>query len=245
LDFLFVIPEFSPGRADPFANRYDAVGGSPIGIVTTTAIHPLRVAEVVLTGHKLTYLALLFVPLLGLCFRAPLLLLAAVPALAINLLSSSADQTSISSHYGAATAAILFGATILGAARVNADPRLLSKGVLAAVTLTAVLSPLWTALPVARATIAGSPLLSAERHAVNLVPNGASVSASNVIGAHLSARRRILLFPAIRDASWVVVDKADAEGPVSFPAEIAKLRRGGSFRTVYESHGIVVLRRKG
>jgi hypothetical protein len=42
-----------------------------------------------------------------------------------------------------------------------------------------------------------------------------------------------------------VVDKADAEGPVSFPAAVEKLQRNGSFSTVYESHGVVVMRRKG
>jgi uncharacterized membrane protein len=242
LEFLYVIPHFNPGRVSPFASRYGAVGGSPIGILETTAFHPLRLAEVVLTGHKLVYLATLVLPLLGLCFRAPLTL-AAVPALAINLLSSSPDQTSISGHYGAATAAVLFGATILGAARTNVDPRLLATGVLAGVTVSAVLSPLWIAVPVARATFDNSPRLRAERHAVSLIPPHVSVSTSNIIGAHLSARRRIMLFPAVEGAQWIVVDTTDTEGASPFNPVISRLRRTGGYVRVFEAHGVVVLRR--
>jgi uncharacterized membrane protein len=244
-DFLYVVPHFSPAGSSPFADRYDAVGGTPAGILETAFVHPLKVAEVVLTGHNLAYVALLFVPLLGLCFRAPLLLLALVPPLALNLLSSSPGQTSISSHYAATTAAVLFAATIIGAARTKADPRRVSTLVITAVAVTAVISPLWIAMPVARRTIASPSLLRAERHAVALVPRGASVSASNIIGAHFSARRRILLFPVIRDADWVVVDTDDTEGASSFRTVVHRLRKRGRFAPVYEANGIVVMRRIG
>ena len=242
-DFL-IVPQFSISGSNPFADRYLEVGGTAGGILETIVLHPLRVADVIVTGHKAAYVALLFLPLLGLCVRAPLLLLGAVPLLGINLLSSSTDQTSVASHYAAATAAVLFGATILGAARF-ADRERLAMIVLAAVSVTAVISPFWTAIPVARDVATGSPLLRAERHAVSLVPGGVPVSASNIIGAHLANRQQILLFTTVRDAKWVVVDKADAEGPVSFPAAVEKLQRNGSFSTVYASHGVVVMRRKG
>jgi uncharacterized membrane protein len=91
IDFL-IVPRFSTSGTNPFADRYLAVGGSAGGILKTLVLHPIRAAEVIPTGHKLAYVALLFVPLLGLCFRAPLLLFAAVPPLVINLLSSSSDQ---------------------------------------------------------------------------------------------------------------------------------------------------------
>jgi uncharacterized membrane protein len=69
IDFL-IVPHFSTSGTNPFAGRYTAVGGTAGGIVKTLLLHPLRGAEVIPTGHKLAYLALLFVPLLGLCFRA-------------------------------------------------------------------------------------------------------------------------------------------------------------------------------
>ena len=243
VEFLYVVPHFSTTRSNPFADRYAAIGGTAGGVVKAVLLHPLRAVDVVLSGHKLVYVALLFVPLLGLCFRAPLLLLAAIPPLGINLLSSSPDMTEVWSHYAATTAAVLFGAAILGAARLKRDPRLVSGAVLVAVAATAVISPFWTALPVAREAIGPSARVRAERHAVGLIPGGVPVSASNRLGSHLSNRRSILLFPAIRDARWIAVDTADAEGPVSFRDAVERLRHGGGFTTVYESDGVVVLRR--
>jgi len=243
-DFLYLVPHYSISGTNPFADRYAGLGGTAGAVLQTSVFHPLRAAEVVFTGHKLGYLALLFIPLLGLCFRAPLLVLAAVPLLVINLLSSSHDQTSVTSHYAAATTAVLFGAAVFGAARTR-DPVRAAGIVLAAVAVTAVLSPFWTAVPVARDAVTGSGLVSAERHAVQLIPDGVPVSATNIISAHLSNRRRIMLFPNTRRAKWIAVDTADAEGPISLPAEVAKVRRAGAFVTVYESHGVVVMRREG
>jgi uncharacterized membrane protein len=242
IDFL-IVPRFSTSGTNPFADRYLAVGGSAGGILKTLVLHPIRAAEVVPTGHKLAYIALLFVPLLGLCFRAPLLLFAAVPPLVINLLSSSSDQTSVASHYAASTAAILFGATIFGASRTT-DPERISLAVLPAVLATAFISPFWTAVPVARDAITGSSLVRAERHAVSLIPDGEPVSASNIIGGHLSNRRQILLFPVIRNADWIAVDTDDMEGASPFRQVVERLKRRGSFKTVYESNGVVVMRRR-
>lgn len=242
IDFVYVVPHFSTSGSNPFAGRYTELGGTAGAIVKTSFLHPLKAAEVILTGHKLAYVALLFIPLLGLCFRAPLLLLGAVPLLAINLLSSSPDQTRVSSHYAALTAAVLFGATILGAARTS-DRERAAGAVLGAVALTAVISPFWTAVPVARDAIFAPSIVKAERHAVRLIPGGVPVSASNVIGAHLSARRRILLFPAIRDAKWIAVDVKDTEGAKPFGPVLKRLRERGHFTTVYESNRIVVMRR--
>jgi hypothetical protein len=42
--------------------------------------------------------------------------------------------------------------------------------------------------------------------ALALVPDEAVVSATNHAGSHLSERRRILLFPYVDDAEWVVID---------------------------------------
>jgi uncharacterized membrane protein len=243
VNFLYVIPHFSPDGEDPFASRYAALGRTPAQILESTALHPLKLGEILVTTHKLAYLALLVVPLLGLCFRAPLLLLAAAPSLAINALSSSPEQTSITTHYTAATVGVLFGATILGAARTSIDPRVLARGVLAAVIVSSVISPLWTAVPVTRAALSDSPLLRAERDAVGLIPEHAAVSASNILGAHLSARRRILLFPVVRDANWIAVDLADTEGASSFRPVVRRLRQEGRFTLAYEANGVVVMRR--
>jgi uncharacterized membrane protein len=242
-DFLFVVPHFNPAGSGPFADRYTAVGGTPSGIVKTAITHPLRIADVVLTEHKLGYLALLVIPLLGLFFRAPLLLLAAVPPLAINLLSSSNDQTRINGHYAATTTAVLVAAAIFGAARFAKAERV-SIAILTTACIAAVISPLWTAVPVARDAIVGTPVLRAERHAINLVPDGVPVSVSNIIGAHLSARRRVVMFPDVHGAQWVAVDFKDTEGGSSFRPVIDRLRTRRTFIAVYETKRVIVMRRR-
>ena len=49
---------------------------------------------------------------------------------------------------------------------------------------------------------------AAARRALALVPGAAPVSATNSLGAHLSARKRIFSFPVLEEADWVAVDNA-------------------------------------
>jgi uncharacterized membrane protein len=94
-DFLWVIPHFSAKGLNPFAGRYSAVGGTPTGIAHKLVSDPAAFVHAVASGHKSAFVALLLIPFLGLCLLEPLLFLAALPALAIDLLSSWGNQTSI------------------------------------------------------------------------------------------------------------------------------------------------------
>jgi hypothetical protein len=74
------------------------------------------------------------------------------------------------------------------------------------------------------------------------------VSATNSLGAHLSARRRFLSFPYIEDAAWIAVDEtqpgyADRVAPLPTAAQIAWLRRNPAWRLVFEQDGVLVFRR--
>jgi hypothetical protein len=74
------------------------------------------------------------------------------------------------------------------------------------------------------------------------------VSATNSLGAHLSARRRVLSFPFVQDADWIAIDRqqpgyADRIAPLPTAIQTAWLRRDPSWRTVFERDGILVLRR--
>jgi hypothetical protein len=62
--------------------------------------------------------------------------------------------------------------------------------------------------------------------------------------AGTSPRREILLFPVIRDAEWIAVDTADMEGAAPFRPVVERLRRRGTFVPIYESNGVVVMRRR-
>jgi uncharacterized membrane protein len=254
-----VIPHFNPQGHSSFAGRYRQVGGSPAGIARTLFAHPLRVLRVAFEGRDWRYLAELFLPLAGLWLLAPLLLVAAVPELAANVLSRVHPQASIHFHYTAAEIPPLVAASVFGAARlVRRRPGLTATVGIVAVAVALLANfrlgpiPLWRELPYGSRFQSRESYVSphdrvAER-AVRLVPGGAVVSATNSLGAHLSARRRILSFPLLSDATWVAVDETrasylDRSDPVRSVRRIARLRRSPRWRLVFERDGILLFRR--
>jgi uncharacterized membrane protein len=245
VDFLVVIPHFSPSGIDPFAGRYEQVGGTPGGIAHTAVRDPIALLHAVATGHKLVYVLLLLGPFLGLWLLEPLLFLGAVPDLAINLLSSKSDQTAIAYHWTAGVVPFAIAATIFGAGRLKRHPNRVSLYVLVAAAGVALYSPV--VLGAGQDVRAwSSPVRSAKIHALDLVPSGVPVSASNQLGAYLSARRYSYFFPTIGSASWVVVDRADStyrsEG--WYRSNVRKIMSSANWRVLYSSHGVTVLRKR-
>ena len=254
-----VLPHFSGGPSN-FYGRYSAVGGSPRGILETALTDPVRLLEVAFDRRGLAYLLALVLPLAALPLLAPLALVPALPQLAINLLSDTPTQTSIHFHYTAVLIAPLTAAAVFGAARLQ--QRGASSEAIAALVLAATLVasyrlgplPLWRSLP-------GAETLGARAHevtphdriterALRLVPEDAVVSASNSLGAHLSARRRVLSFPLRRDATWIAVDETRpshldrADAPEAMAAAVARLRRDREWRLVFGRDGVLLFRRR-
>ena len=238
-----VIPHFREGAAPAFYERYDAVGGSPAGIVETGFTDPLVLVRAVTEGRDLTYLFQLTLPLVGLFLAAPLLLLPALPELAANLLSEVPTQTSIEFHYTAPIAPFLVTGAVLGAARA---PRLVPLVLAASLAGAVFLGPLWAGE--LRPDRVSEHDRIAQR-AVELIPADAAVSSTNGLGAHLSARRRIFSFPVLEEAEWVAVDLRRASyldrrsAPSTAAVPLARLRQSGEWDTVLADDGIFVLRR--
>ncbi|MGH2996589.1 MAG: DUF2079 domain-containing protein, partial [Gaiellaceae bacterium] len=255
-----VIPHFSPEGASSFYGRYDEIGGSPSGVLRTAVSDPGIVLAELSERRDLAYLGRLLVPFAFLPVLAPLLLLAAVPEVALNLLSATPTQTSIHFQYSASALAVLAGASVLGAARLARGRESVALR-LAALTAGLALAanyalgplPIWQAFP-------GGERLGTSAHRVNehdrvaeralrLVPDEAVVSASNSLGGHLSARRRLLSFPLVRGADWVAVDEtrpgnADRIEPLPYAAAIARMRRNGDWALVFQEDGVLVFRRR-
>jgi uncharacterized membrane protein len=251
VDFLVVIPHFNSGGYI-FGDRYDAVGGSPGGIARTAVTDPMALVRDVATAHKLVYLLLVFLPFLGLWLFEPLLLLGVVPELAINLLSSDPNQTAIPFHGASGMIPFVVAASILGLARLRRrKPRpaeyvqRIALYACAAVAVTAVYSPFVVGVGWASQALPSNAEHRAKARAVALVPAGVPVSASNQLGGHLSERLRIMIFPVVREARWVVVDRNDStyEDHRGFLSEIAGLRHAAAWHLVYSSHGVLVFRK--
>jgi len=243
-NFFWLIPHFSPSGADPFAGRYTAVGGTPRGIAHKLFTDPTAFVHAAATSHKAVYLVLLLVPFLGLWLLEPLLVLGALPDLAINLLSSKPDQTMLNNQYTGGILPFIVAASIFGAVRFKRHAAQLSLWALAATAAVAVYSPL---LPLGSEVRAlGSPLVSAKGDALSLIPGGVPVSSTNQLGGHLSARRYIYEFPYVRRARWIIVDVDDS--PYGSRAGIKRyVRRYESekaWHVVFSSHGVTVLHKR-
>jgi uncharacterized membrane protein len=254
-----VIPHYNHGAASAFYSRYGEVGGTPSGILKQLLTHPLHVLETAFDGRGWTYLAQMTLPLALLFAAAPLAALVAVPELALNLLSATPTQTSIHFHYTAGAIAPLVAASVLGAGAIaRRRPGLAIP--LATVALLAALVanwhlgalPLWRAVPGGYAELASAPSPSAHDRialrAAHLIPSGAVVSATNNLGAHLSARRRVLSFPYLEDATWVAADEtqpgyADRIAPLPTAAQLVALRQSPAWKLVFEQDGVLVFKR--
>ncbi len=250
-----VIPHFHETGESDFYGRYSEVGGSAAGIVKTTFTHPLRIAEAAFSARDLHYLLELVAPLAALSLLAPLVLIAAVPELAVNLLSATTTQTSIHFHYTAGLIPPLVVAAVLGAKRLKrwSVPVALAV-VLAALVGNYRLGPIpgWRHVPggetfqATAARVTDHDRIAAR--ALALIPKSAVVSATNTLGAHLSARRRVLSFPFVQDATWIVADEtqpgyADRYAPLPTAVELAALRRNPDWRLVFEQDGVLVFNR--
>jgi uncharacterized membrane protein len=242
-NFLWVIPHFSRHGVDPFTHRYQPVGGTPGGMAHKLLSDPLAFVHAVATGHKAGYLALLLVPFLGLWLFEPLLLVAAVPDLVINLLSSKPEQTTIVFQYTAGIVPFVVAASIFGASRFKKQDVRLSLWVLAGAASIAIYSPIYLLNGDVRAL--GSSLVAAKEHAVSLIPKFAPVSASKQLGGHLSERRYVYTFPYVLRSKWIVLDindptYGDAKG---YRRLVRKYEADKAWLIVFRSHGVIVLQR--
>jgi hypothetical protein len=215
-----------------------------LGIAHKLFTDPGAFVQAVATGHKGVYLALLLAPFLGLWLLEPLLLLGAVPDLAINLLSSKTDQTSIPFHWTAGIVPFVVAASIFGAARLKGRSSDLALWVLAGTAAVALYSPI-LALP-GDVRALGSPSMPAMAHALSMIPVRAPVSASVGLGGHLSERRYVDTFPFAVRSRWIIVDANDpvyAATP-SFKRKLRRYEADKAWRVVFSSHGITVLNKR-
>ncbi len=252
-----VIPHYNAGAESDFYGRYSEVGGSAGGIVKTAFTHPGRILEAAFSSRDLHYLWQLVAPLAGLCLLSPLVLIAALPELAINLLSATtdADVDPLPLHGRTDRAArdrSRLRRRALPALRDSAGHGRRGDGTARELPPRARFRAGAT-FPAAQQFQATAARVTdhdriAER-ALERIPDNAVVSATNTLGAHLSARRRVLSFPFLEDATWIAADEtqpgyADRYAPLPTAVQL-DVRYDGT-RTgelVFEQDGVLVFSR--
>ena len=113
--------------------------------------------------------------------------------------------------------------------------------------------PVWRHVPFGESLAARDHVESAHdrvaARALRLVPPRAAVSATNTLGAHLSARKRIFSFPVLEEARWIAVDERrpsyrdEAVAPGRFALALSRVRADPRWKVVFDEDGVLVLRR--
>jgi uncharacterized membrane protein len=270
LTMLVLIPAFNAGSQSTLVEgRYGAFGGSISGVVRTALTDPIFMLRYVLTPPKLWYLADLVGATGFLAVLAPLVLVIPAPELAVNLLADRPQMTETGYHYSAPIVPFVYVAAAAGLANLililrwaadrfsrsrprwalrvpSALPTVLAAGV---VVLVAELNHLERPIP----RVLDPPPEEHRRalgEALELVPEGAAVSATNHLGAHLAHRRYLYLFPTVGDAEYVIVDEAEPDydtyvSPIPSLASLQRLREDPDYRILYSESGVTVFERVG
>ncbi|MFJ7243290.1 DUF2079 domain-containing protein [Kitasatospora sp. NPDC098652] len=239
LTLLVVLPAFNPNGGFDYWQQLDAGGGrAPLWTL------PLRLGWPPIKWLLLFLLAAT-TGFLGL--RSPLLLLCA-PTLAWRLLSANPHYWGVSYHYSAVLMPIAFAALVDAVRRARAGdhasghvgeaatPRRVRRALAVTALVTVVTLPLYplheVVMPEAWRT---SPRLTETRAMLRLIPDGATVAASNRLAAQLTGRAEVTLVcqePAGPGPDWVVVDLRDPS--VQSPCATAATAR---MLAVYQSRG--------
>ncbi len=262
-----ITPHFASGGASPFIARYGELGTSPGAIARSIVMHPVHTVQLLVSAGRRTYLLQLLAPVLFLALVSPLLVLCAVPELLINMLTKDPAQYSIYYQYTSVITPFVIAGMIAGLARIRQAQGVIGRVARMPVVCVVLLLgaglvsgyrlgplPFWKHIPggssrqVIQFTV--TPHDRAMARAVALVPVGVPVSVSNQLGGRLSDRRRVLNWPIIDDAQWVLVDTKQAwlidkrvKPRVQAPF-VTKLERNRAFVMVFDEDGVLVFARR-
>jgi uncharacterized membrane protein len=262
-----VVPAFR-GSENQFYRYFDALGGSPEGVLRTAVTDPGAILDVLLTRGDLLYLVALTAPLAGAFLLAPGVAAIAVPQLTANGLTSFQATVDPRGHYIAAVIPFLIAATVFGLARLPAARRVpTAVALLAVCTGSSLMLGPWPGIPgVHRGWLHsweyGTPApvhIDALHDAVALVPDDASVATTNKLGSRLSARRHIFSVPLVENADWIVIDSMDPwvplkprkptrwgrSDPTLLEALTIRTKRSREWTKMFERDGVLVFRRVG
>lgn len=196
---LGTVSHFNGGRPSLFYLLYSQYGDSPAAIAAFTASHPLAVAGDLASPPNRLYGFQLLYPVLFLSLLAPDILLLALPALCLHLLSGHAIMHTIFFQYTALVTPFVFASAIVGTERL----RRWGGGWTGAALALALCLCLWQGAaqrPASSAWPALPPTMPAAQaqetwDLLHAIPPGASVAAPVALMPRLAHRQRAYMFP--------------------------------------------------
>lgn len=271
IEIKVLLPAFNPGGG--YAHGANLVEGHG-SLLTTLAFAPL---DALRPDVKAMTLVLVFAPSALVALRSPLSLIA-VPTLAWRMMSANGFHWGTAFHYSAVLMPVVFAGLVdaLTRYRQSAEP-LAARHVRASlVTVVAVTVVMLPAFPLAqlaqRATWRTTAHIEAARALLRLIPDGATVAASNRLVPQLTSRCQVVTFPTWPvkgelyeysrkrlprpTAQWIIHDRQAPEawpyksGHWPYPleqqlAELEAAERSYGYRVVAARDGVTLLRRRG
>jgi uncharacterized membrane protein len=260
-----IIPAFG-GKSGYYWSYYTQLGPNPRAALWHVIRHPLSTLHLAITPHaKVRLIYWLYAPLGFLSLFSPIVLLS-LPLLAERLFSNNPNHWTLTHQYSAAFMPILTLAAVDTVGRVRRfvvgpqtgrrraqRPHLAANSLGVVFGLGALLVAVWacTKMPFDQLTKGAewktSSYEKAEQAAVSVVPNGATVEASDILAPHLVDRAKVMLLDATpHGAPWVVFDEGRIEFPFTGPGQQADrvtwlLAHG--YRAVFSRDGLVVYHR--
>lgn len=215
--FYVLMAKFIPSARghEHFALAYlSYLGDSPASIITTAMLKPYLLFPVFFNSQTFAYYAQLLSSTGFLALFAPIYLFFSLPDILINTLSAHPGLRSYEYHYDAAIVPFLYLAAIFGAKKLlNQKFIPLPPQMLVAYIIIITIYTSWSTglLPYSRtpdlsAFISQDAYKSEIAKALEIIPESASVAATNNVGAHLSHRREIYVLPfGIDLAEYIVI----------------------------------------
>ncbi len=226
LDLQVIMPYFREGAGYHHLYRYSHLGSSLTEILTSIVVRPWRWLGVLLTTPKLVYMLAMLAPLGFLPLLGPRALAAAVPGLAMNVLSVDPILINHRSQYQSFVLPFLFLAMIDGyfsLRRRTAGTRAPGIAIGTAVCLSLILTSRTFNDFSVRNWLPGPDQKAAHRLMAR-IPKATAVSANERLVPHLVMRENIFVYPRGVGISTHILDRADelAKKPAPGYTEIAR-----------------------
>lgn len=263
-----IIPHFNNGEqafyVDYFFREY---GGSLPGVARTILRHPDWVVRDATKPDRIRFYRDLALPLGGLPLASPLTLLMAAPQMLASVIGSSVYARQILYQYTSVMIAPVVIAGIEGAHSITRRWAVLGRALVPWLLVCAyVTNVAWSPSPIGTMHIVwanDNPRAAALQAAVDLVPDGATVSSSYNLGPHLSRRRESYdwpnpfwpaywgqadgdcrNFPSPSEVDYLLLDRSLYQGD---PAQVQFIdgltAPDGEFEVVFDTDDVMVAER--
>jgi uncharacterized membrane protein len=193
VNFLILLPAWSPSGELLYSYRYASIGEGPVGIIAGLFTKPELWVEVATDPTRVGYVAAILLAM-PLSLLSPRWLLAGVPMLLANVFTNHGYQYSIRYHYTAYLIVVVVIAAAYGAGRVDGwRRRWLTIGALVVMIVSAGFT--WGLTAPITKWAASHGHQDQIRSILEHVPSDDSIAAWTTFVPHLSEREQVYLFP--------------------------------------------------